>query len=126
MELGNCNNRLNSTIFPGEYRHYRLPNKVWTVVVFVLVFYYGLGSTFASEPDSGWLATVQKKIAQKEYEVGNNGKGLQAPNRAHNIRTYFDEKGIHVVDRTADGNPELLRLTLAGFGRGRLCRAVCR
>ena len=43
--------------------------------------------------------------------------GLQAPNRAHDLRTYFDASGIRVHDRRAVGSPELLSLTLAGMGR---------
>src|SRR5205814_401512 len=42
----------------------------------------------------------------------------QAPNRAHNLRTYFEKTGIRVHDRTAEGSPELLRLTLSRVGRG--------
>ena len=92
--------------------------RITVVSIFLFLFCWNLDSALAASPDSGWLATVQKKIRQQEYEASRNNRGLQAPNRAHNIRTYFSEKGIQVVDRSAQGSPGLLGLTLNGFGRG--------
>ncbi len=71
-------------------------------------------------PDAGqtWLARVQQGLAEREYAASRNDAGLQAPNRRHNWRAYFDGDGIRLLDRTADGSPELLRLSLAGWGRG--------
>jgi hypothetical protein len=66
----------------------------------------------------GWLAGAQREIAAREYRVSRSAAGLQAPNRAHNLRTYFEPTGIRVHDRTAPGSPELLALRLAGVGRG--------
>ena len=37
-----------------------------------------------------WLAVAQRHIAEREYRASANALGLQAPNRAHNLRTYFD------------------------------------
>jgi FG-GAP repeat protein len=51
-------------------------------------------------------------------------KGLQAPNRAHDLRTYFEKSGIRVHDRTAGGSPELLRVSLARAGREGALAAV--
>ena len=55
---------------------------------------------------ASFLAAAQASIAAREYRASQNGEGLQAPNRAHNLRTYFDSHGIRVVDRTAPGAPE--------------------
>jgi hypothetical protein len=64
---------------------------------------------------------MQRHIAQREYRVSADRQGLQAPNRAHNLRTYFEPTGIRVHDRTAEGSPELLTLRWTGIGRsGRL------
>src|SRR5262245_54175477 len=63
------------------------------------------------------LSQIEETIAAKEYEASPNGAGLQAPNRAHNLRTWFDASGIRVHDRTAEGSPELLGLSLSGVGR---------
>jgi hypothetical protein len=77
----------------------------------------------AHEQDSsaltdGGFAAVQRQIAQREYQASANRNGLQAPNRAHNLRTYFASTGIRVHDRTQAGSPELLSLDLAAVGRG--------
>jgi hypothetical protein len=61
---------------------------------------------------------MQRHIAQREYRASGNGEGLQAPNRVHNLRTYFEPAGIRVHDRTRTGSPELLSLNLVGVGRG--------
>jgi len=68
--------------------------------------------------DSDWLSRARKGLAEREYAASENGEGLQAPNRRHNLRTYFDASGIRVRDRVARESPELLGLTLVGVGRG--------
>ncbi|MBW2541023.1 MAG: FG-GAP repeat protein [Deltaproteobacteria bacterium] len=68
--------------------------------------------------DAAWMGRIQHHLAEREYAVGPNLHGLQAPNRAHNLRTYFDATGIQVVDRTAVSSPDLLALRLASIGRG--------
>jgi hypothetical protein len=73
---------------------------------------------------SSELAAVQRQIAEREYRASHNGQGLQAPNRAHNLRIYFEPTGIRVVDRTAAGSPELLALRLAGVGQGEKLTSV--
>ena len=65
-----------------------------------------------------WWGSVQRGLAEGEYQVSKNGPGLQAPNRAHNLRTYFGPTGIRVHDRTAVGSPELASFSLVGMGRG--------
>ena len=71
-----------------------------------------------AERTDGGLAAMQRHIAQREYRASENGEGLQAPNRVHNLRTYFEPTGIRVHDRTRAGSPELLSLNLTGIGRG--------
>jgi hypothetical protein len=78
----------------------------------------------AAHGDGAWLARAQEEIASREYRASENGSGLQAPNRAHNLRTFFERTGIRVHDRTAGGSPELLRLSLTGMGRGAQIAAV--
>jgi hypothetical protein len=68
--------------------------------------------------DSGWLTRAQRGLAEREYRASLSRQGLQAPNRAQNLRTYFDPTGVRVVDRTAPGYPMLVELQLAGCGRG--------
>ncbi len=68
-------------------------------------------------PAGGFVA-AQHRVSAREYHASSNDRGLQAPNRAHNLRTYFDATGIRVHDRTRADAPELLALNLAGVGRG--------
>jgi hypothetical protein len=72
----------------------------------------------AALPSAGWLAGAGEEIALREYRASASGQGLQAPNRAHNLRTWFEPTGIRVHDRTAPGSPGLLELRLSGVGRG--------
>ncbi|MFQ5482582.1 MAG: hypothetical protein ACE5ER_07470, partial [Nitrospinaceae bacterium] len=68
--------------------------------------------------DEDWWTRMQRGLAAGEYHASQNQQGLQAPNRAHNLRTYFGSEGIKVHDRTAKGSPELTSLSLIGMGRG--------
>ena len=68
--------------------------------------------------DASWLAQAQRSIERREYWASGSDHGLQAPNRIHNLRTYFGKGGIRVHDRTAPGSPHLVGLSLAGVGRG--------
>jgi hypothetical protein len=72
----------------------------------------------SAEPTDRGLAAAQRHIAEREYRASANSQGLQAPNRVHNLRTYFEPSGIRVFDRTAGDSSELLALRLAGIGRG--------
>ena len=65
-----------------------------------------------------WWSSVQRGLAEAQYHPRENGQGLQAPNRAHNLRTYFGPTGIRLHDRTAAGSPELAGFSLVGMGRG--------
>jgi hypothetical protein len=95
-------------------------------VVGLSTLWLSLASCVPSDPaeDASFLTAAQESIAQREYRASENDEGLQAPNRRHNLRTYFEPDGIRVVDRTAAGNPRLLELSLAGVGREGEFRAV--
>lgn len=77
-----------------------------------------LEARFPGGADEVWWSRVQRGLAEGEYHPAENRQGLQAPNRAHNLRTYFEPTGIRVHDRTAPGGPELVSLSFAGMGRG--------
>lgn len=53
-------------------------------------------------PGGDWLSGVQSAIECEEYHASVSAAGLQAPNRAQNIRTYFKDSGIEVVPRSAE------------------------
>ncbi|MHB8836129.1 MAG: FG-GAP-like repeat-containing protein, partial [Candidatus Methylomirabilia bacterium] len=67
---------------------------------------------------------AKRGIEEQEYHVAPvEGKdqarrSYQAPNRKHNIRTYFNDEGITLQDRTAANNPALVSLGFKGLGRG--------
>lgn len=60
---------------------------------------------------------ADRLIAAREYRVTRNRLGLQAPNRQHGLRIYFEADGIRVVDRKASEAPLIVALRLARFGR---------
>ncbi len=53
--------------------------------------------------DADWWAAVKQQIAEREYEVTPAKHGLQAPNRAQDIRTQFAGDGICVTPRRDEG-----------------------
>lgn len=79
---------------------------------------------------SDWWATVQKNIYQSEYQVTwqsqASGEDMpaayQAPNRAHNLRTYFTPTGLRIIPRTCNIGETCsipawgLDLALTGYG----------
>ena len=89
-----------------------------------------IGFAWLEEPASSspagphWLSNAQRQIEALEYHASSGRKGLQAPNRRHGLRTYFERTGIRVVDRTAPGSPQLLSLSLVALGRGEVLTDV--
>ena len=75
---------------------------------------------------TGWWAAVQENLGRSEYQVTwqdrtylpNVPAAYQAPNRAHNLRTYFTPAGLRVIPRTGDGAAWEWGLTLTGYGYG--------
>ena len=99
--------------------------------VAALIVVLGVSEAFAAPPASGvaggrrqmihggaWMAKATRHLTEREYRAKANAHGLQAPNRRHNLRIYFEPTGIRVHDRTALGEPRLLSLELVGVGRG--------
>jgi hypothetical protein len=54
--------------------------------------------------DPRWWREVSARLERAEYEVSASVAGLQAPNRAQNLRTRFCENGIEVVPRTGEAS----------------------
>ncbi|MEW5986174.1 MAG: FG-GAP-like repeat-containing protein [Chloroflexota bacterium] len=65
-------------------------------------------SKIQNPKSENWWASVQEDIRQSEYNVTwqeetylpDGTAAYQAPNRAHNLRTYFTPEGIVVMPRT--------------------------
>ncbi len=49
--------------------------------------------------DDSWWELVIRGLTEAEYHPSESHAGLQAPNRAHNLRTYFRTGGIAVEPR---------------------------
>jgi len=98
------------------------------------------GRSFAEGPEAettplpahasaNWWATVQEDIRRSEYHVTWQDKtylpdvpaAYHAPNRAHNLRTYFTSQGPVVIPRAwtagAEAPPWRWGLRLAAWGR---------
>ena len=75
---------------------------------------------------TNWWAAAQQQIRGSEYQItfqdatylSRLGGAYQAPNRAHNIRTYFTPSGVSIIPRT-DVLPRWeLSMVLTGYGYG--------
>jgi hypothetical protein len=64
------------------------------------------------------MSQLARGLAAGEYRASRNRRGLQAPNRAHGLRIYFEPSGIRLHDRTGAAQAELLGLSLVAVGRG--------
>ena len=81
----------------------------------------GSGSEAARRAADGipraWLAGVQRHLAAREYWASESAGGLQAPNRAQNLRTWFHDRGVRIHSRLDPGAGPLVALSLAALGR---------
>ncbi|MFO0690003.1 MAG: integrin alpha [Myxococcota bacterium] len=69
-------------------------------------------------PSDG-MAEIRNHLLEREYWASSTPDGLQAPNRAHDLRTYFDARGVRVEDRNAPDRSPLVDLSLVRMGRER-------
>jgi hypothetical protein len=86
----------------------------------------GAAPASAGRVSADWWAAVQENIRKSEYHatwqkqtyLSDVPAAYQAPNRAHNLRTYFTPAGIRVVPRVFEGEtpPWEWGLTLRGLG----------
>ena len=73
-----------------------------------------------------WLAQAQEHIRQSEYNISWADQPLiagapasyQAPNRAQDLRFYFQESGLQAIRRTETKPTWVWGLYLSGLGRG--------
>jgi uncharacterized repeat protein (TIGR01451 family) len=80
-----------------------------------------------------WWSATQQNIRQAEYNLTWQAEtylvdlpaAYQAPNRAHNLRTYFTPEGIRVVPRVTENSPDWeWNLNLIGYGYADNIQAV--
>jgi len=83
------------------------------------------GTARAADPPPGWQASAEQAIAASEYFVSWQDTTVlvdlpaawHAPNRAHDFRIYFTERGLRVVPRTAPEPSWEWGLELTAVGR---------
>jgi len=103
----------------------RLAHCFGSLIACTALLFTGAADEFAPEAPSlpagtsaAWWESARHQLAEREYRASENDAGLQAPNRRHNLRAYFEKTGLRLVDRSAAGSPELLHLSLVAVGRG--------
>ncbi|HEY6193803.1 MAG TPA: FG-GAP-like repeat-containing protein [Candidatus Eisenbacteria bacterium] len=63
-------------------------------------------------------------IEREEYNASASAEGLQAPNRAQNLRSWFRSEGVELVPRTAESGEWCVRWQTEAWGRnGRMRQA---
>ncbi len=93
--------------------------KPFLLLVAVLANSICLASEHKSKEQASdaWMSSIQEQIQEKEYFISKNKKGIQAPNRSHNLRTYFSKKGIEVYSRTSKDSDVFLKMSYSGLYR---------
>jgi len=89
-------------------------------VGFVAVMLLSVVQLVGAEEPTVRMQDIERVIRESEYHVTWQDQTVlpdleaawHAPNRAQNLRFYFTDDGLRVVDRTAEGSPELLRLAV--------------
>ena len=91
---------------------------LWLLLISAIGLLQGANANASdTEALGGWPELARKSIENREYWVGETQAGLQAPNRTHNLRTFFSADHVRVQDRTASGSQALLQMSLSRFGR---------
>lgn len=67
-------------------------------------------------PAPSWLESASGSIEALEYEASASDRGLQAPNRAQDLRTFFEPSGARIEPRNAPGET-LTAIRTTRFGR---------
>jgi len=70
-----------------------------------------------SEPTNRhWMTVAEDDLKRREYFVSETEQGIQAPNRALGIRSYFSLNGLRVVSRE-ESSQSLMGLQFQGISR---------
>lgn len=88
---------------------------------FVVVVSVLIASLTGAEEATVRMDEIQEAIRESEYRISwqdqtvlpDLGAAWHATNRGQNLRFYFTDDEVRVVDRTAVGSPELVRLRVA-------------
>jgi hypothetical protein len=75
-------------------------------------------------PGSDWWQQASRAIASMEYDATPTPDGLQAPNRAHGLRSQFLPGGVAVGPRHAEAGAWKWSWTTRAFGRVGAMRSI--
>ncbi|MFN0149649.1 MAG: FG-GAP-like repeat-containing protein [bacterium] len=64
----------------------------------------GVTGAGLTEMQAGWWQAVTEDLTREEYSPTPSLAGFEAQNRAHNLRTTFDQGGIDVAPRTDEAS----------------------
>ncbi|MFO0690049.1 MAG: FG-GAP-like repeat-containing protein [Myxococcota bacterium] len=123
--------RFRSPRSPGPNRRWRVRDRTMEKIVAIglvlslsTVLGSGVHSRATEAADARSFEPVQAPPDAREYWASATKQGLQAPNRAHDFRAYFDVQGVRVEDPHASRQAPLVGLTLARLGRTDSLRVV--
>src|ERR1051326_6281621 len=78
----------------------------------------------AAGASADWWTQVRGAIEREEYNASASAEGLQAPNRAQNLRSWLRSEGVELVPRTAESGEWCVRWQTEAWGRnGRVRQA---
>ena len=93
--------------------------KIWLAALVTMLLIVAGSDGTQAEPESALdLAALGHSLTGREYRVSRTEKGLQAPNRRHNMRFYFEPDGVRIVRRVDPAELDLVTFSVTGFGRG--------
>ncbi|MBI4558099.1 MAG: FG-GAP repeat protein, partial [Candidatus Hydrogenedentes bacterium] len=86
----------------------------------------------AASGKGDWFSQVQRNIAKAEYNISYQEKcavegmpgGLHVANRANNLRAYFREDGVQIMERETAAHDWELEIQLTGCGAGDAVQAL--
>jgi len=78
----------------------------------------------AAGAGAGWWDQVRARIEASEYEASMSDQGLQAPNRAQDLRTRFGPAAITIVPRREAGGSWQWSWQTVAWGREADCRTA--
>lgn len=95
----------------------RMSHKLGSVAGYAIIFLMSRSSYASLQADILEWSSIEHLLVGAEYEITENSRGLQAPNRGNDFRSYFDSDGVRIHERSIAGEVRLVELTLNRFGR---------
>lgn len=93
-------------------------------LLFSVAVLFLLAPSYSGAKTSASLSDIEEQIRHAEYQISwtdttvlpNLASAYQAPNRAHNLRSYFTTDGIYLVPRDEDSPSWQVKMQLLSVG----------